>query len=140
MTANITFNPTGKHFVIAYDYNYTTSNRTADAGIVKTKSVSLKPRTLTSMANQIVKAYSRGLGEVGAAITSQDISGEAAVVTISGAINSYTVSLVPTMETFTRESVVEVMREVMRWSKEHPDKNIRKQLRKKQFSLAFATG
>jgi hypothetical protein len=135
MTATITFNPTGKHFVIAYDYNYTTSK-----GIVKTKSVSLKPRTLTSMANQIVKAYSRGVGEVGATITSQDISGEAAVVNISGSINSYTASLVPTMETFTRESVVEVMREVIRWSKEHPDKNIRKQLRKKQFSLAFTTG
>lgn len=135
MTAIITFNPTGKHFVIAYDYNYTTSK-----GVVKTKSVSLKPRTLTSIANQLVKAYSRGVGEVGASITSQDISGEAPVVNIAGSINSYTASLVPTMETFTRVSVIEVMREVMRWSKEHPDKNIRKALRKKQFSLSFTTG
>lgn len=135
MTAIITFNPIGKHFVIAYDYNYTTSK-----GVVKTKSISLKPRTLTSVANQIVKAYSRGVGEVGASITSQDISGEAAVVNIAGAINNYTASIVSTMETFTRASVVEVLREVLRWSKEHPDKNIRKQLRKKQFSLSFTTG
>jgi hypothetical protein len=128
--ATLTYNAATKQFMLAYSY-------TNAKGKVKT--VAPKPRGLTSLANQIIKAQERGVAAVVGSIGSQDLSALDAVVTLSGSPDAgFSVTIIGYgAECSTHGTAGEALREVVRLSKEYPSKDFRKALRKKQVSVNF---
>lgn len=128
--STLTYSTATKQFTVAYTY-------TDAKGKVRT--VSPKPRGLTSLANQIIRATQRGAASPVGTVISQDLSGLEAVASISGA-NGGTFTLIIIGfggESSSHPSAALALREAVRLTKEYPNKDFRKAMRKRQISLYF---
>ena len=127
--ATVTYNPATKQFLLPYTY-------TDAKG--KEKTASPKPRGIVSLTNQIIKAQSRGVALILASITSQDITGQPAGLTIAGPPNNYAVTIVGFgAQISTHATAADALREVIRLTKEYPDKVFKKAMRKRQISISL---
>ena len=125
--SSLTFNTTTKQFTVSYSY-------TNPKGVLKT--VSAKPRGLTALANQVLKAQQRGAIPFTATVSSEDLSTQTAVVTVSVLDSNITVSIIGYgAETSNWPMLGEALREVVRLSKEYSAPQFKKDLRKKRVSI-----
>ncbi len=128
--ATLSYNSTTKQFTLSY--SYTNANG-------KTKEVSAKPRSITSLSNQILKAQGRGITTISGSVSSQELSALDAVVTVSNTGNNFTVSVVGFgAESSNQATAGDALREVVRLSKEYTDPIFRKALRKKRVSITLS--
>ena len=104
----------------------------------KLKEVAPKPRGLTALTNQVLKAQERGVGAIVGSVNSQDLSTLDAVVTLSGSNSSFTLTILGFgTESSTHATVGEALREMVRLGKEYADPAFCKALRKKRFSITL---
>ena len=128
--STITFDSASKQFTVSYSY-------TNAKGKVKT--VSPKPRGLTALANQVLKAQQRAAEAFTASVSSEDLSTLAAVVTVSGTASNVTVSIVGYgAESTDWPTLGDALREVVRLSKEYSVAQFKKDLRKKRVSISVS--
>lgn len=127
--ASITYNSVAKQFMLSYSYTNAKG---------KVREVNPKPRGLTALTNQVLKAQERGVTEFTGSVSSQDLSTLDAVATVSGAGNNYTVSIIGFgNESSSHPTAGAALRELVRLGKEYSDPLFRKALRKKRFSLSL---
>lgn len=127
--ATLTYNPITKQFTLSYSYTNAKG---------KVREVNPKPRGLTALTNQILKAQERGVTEFTGSVSSQELSTLDAVATVSGAGNNYTVSIIGFgNESSSYPSAGAALRELVHLGKEYSDPLFRKALRKKRFSINF---
>lgn len=128
---NITYDTAAKQFMLAYSYINVKG---------KTFNVAPKPRGLTALTNQVLKAQQRTINEFAANITSQELSTFDAVATVTGSGSNFIVTIIGYGgEASNWSTVGEALREMVRLGKEYSDPNFRKALRKKRFSLTLGT-
>lgn len=127
--ATLTYDPIAKQFTLAYSYTNAKG---------KVRDVAPKPRGLTALTNQILKAQLRGISQIMANISSESITTLEAVATVIGSESSFTVTVIGFgEETSTWPTAGEAFRELVRLGKESPDRNFRKELRKKRISISL---
>lgn len=127
--ATITYDPTAKQFMLAYSYTNVKG---------RTFNVAPKPRGLTALTNQVLKAQQRLINEFTANVTSQELSSLDAVATVTGTGSNFIVTIIGYGgETFNFPTAGEALRELVRLGKEYSDPNFRKALRKKRFSITL---
>ncbi|WP_298351140.1 hypothetical protein [Runella sp.] len=126
---NITYDTAAKQFMLAYSYTNAKG---------RMFNVAPKPRGLTALTNQVLKAQQRLIIEFVANITSQDLSTLDAVATVTGSGSNFIVAIIGYGgEASNWSTVGEALRELVRLGKEYSDPNFRKALRKKRFSLTL---
>lgn len=127
--ATITYDSPAKQFMLAYSYTNVKG---------RTFNVAPKPRGLTALTNQVLKAQQRLINEFTASVTSQELSILDAVATVTGSGNNFTVTIIGYGgETSNFPTAGEALRELVRLGKEYSDPNFRKAFRKKRFSLTL---
>ncbi|TAG40627.1 MAG: hypothetical protein EAZ32_06230 [Cytophagia bacterium] len=126
--AAFTFNTTTKQFDFSYTY-------TDSLGKVKTSNT--KPRTCVGLANQVMRAQSRGIPYVTGTGTSVQQSGLPVVLFITGGPDvGYTVSVIGYgAESVVKNTAGDALREAVRLTKEYPNKEFRKAMRAKRFDI-----
>lgn len=128
---NITYDTAAKQFMLAYSYTNVKG---------RTFNVAPKPRGLTALTNQVLKAQRRLISEFSANVTSQELSTFDAVATVTGSGSNFIVAIIGYGgETANFPTAGEALRELVRLGKEYSDPNFRKALRKKRFSLTLGT-
>ena len=126
---NITYDIAAKQFMLAYSYTNVKG---------RTFNVAPKPRGLTALTNQVLKAQQRAVNEFTSNVTSQELSTLDAVATVTGSGSNFIVTIIGYGGEVSNWSTVgEALRELVRLGKEYSDPNFRKALRKKRFSLTL---
>ena len=128
---NITYDTAAKQFTLAYSYTNVKG---------RTFNVAPKPRGLTALTNQVLKAQQRAVNEFTSNVTSQELSTLDAVATVTGSGSNFIVTIIGYGGEVSNWSTVgEALRELVRLGKEYSDPNFRKALRKKRFSLTLGS-